>query len=330
MKTAVITGIYGQDGAYLAKMLSDVGYNVVGIAARRSDPGGWRLKELEVDPVVETCDVTCASCVRSVVRRHAPDEVYNLAAQSFVGASFENPESTFATNALGTINVLEAIRHEAPRARFYQASTSELFGDTEAPLLDEDSPFRPRSPYGVSKLAAHWATVNYREAYGLFACCGILFNHESPLRGHEFVTRKIANGAARALKDGSKIALGNVSAERDWGWAPDYVEAMWRMLQQAEPKEYVIATGVKHSVEEFCAAAYGFAGLEWTDHVEKSALQYRPADVRALCGDPTRAVQELGWEPTVLFDELVERMVFEELKRENVRWKDSPRRTSTG
>ncbi|MEQ1855559.1 MAG: GDP-mannose 4,6-dehydratase [Longimicrobiales bacterium] len=334
-KTALITGISGQDGAYLAALLLGQGYKVVG-AARRSASGElWRLRELGVEPSVTVVDLELAEYanVEDVVKRVQPTEVYNLAAQSFVGTSFDMPIFTSDVNALGTLRVLEALRRCAPEARFYQASTSEMFGKVRETPQTEDTPFYPRSPYGVSKVFGHWATVNYREAWNLFACSGILFNHESPLRGREFVTRKITLAVAKRATTGEGVLqLGNLDGSRDWGFAGDYVEAMWRMLQVDRPADYVIATGVTHTVRTFVERAYASAGIdiEWEGEgvtekgrdakagsvvVEVSKDFFRPAEVDVLIGDASRARRDLGFRASVTFDQLVEMMVRRDIER---------------
>jgi GDPmannose 4,6-dehydratase len=327
-KTALITGISGQDGAYLAKALLQRGYRVVGAQRRNAGINSGRLEELGILADIELADMELLeeSNIRAVLRKLQPDEIYHLAAQSFVGLSFEQPLYTCDVNALGVLRLLECIREACPGARFYQASTSEMFGKAEATPQNETTPFHPRSPYGVSKLFAHWITVNYREAYGLFACSGILFNHESPLRGREFVTRKVTLGLAQvALGKQDALHLGNLEASRDWGYAAEYVEGMWMMLQQAQPDDYVLATGRTHSVRDFVNAAgeaLGFA-LEWSGEganargIDKRTGRtivivtpefYRPAEVDLLIGDPRKAKQRLNWEAQTTLEELVQMM----------------------
>ncbi len=334
-KTALITGIRGQDGAYLAKLLLEKGYKVYGADRRSSDAGNWRLKELGIEQDVEVVymDLLELTNIMRTVERVKPDEVYNLAAQSFVGVSFEQPILTSEVDAMGVLRLLEAIRTIKPDTRFYQASTSELYGKVQEIPQTEKTPFYPRSPYGVAKLFGHWMTVNYRESYGMFACSGILFNHESPLRGLEFVTRKITHSVAR-IKKGlqDKVVLGNLDAKRDWGYAAEYVEGMWLMLQQEEPDDYVLATGETHSVREFVEAAFGAAGyqIEWEGEgvdttgrdkatgrvlVEVSPEFYRPAEVDILIGNPEKAEKRLGWKPRTKFKELVAMMVEADLRR---------------
>jgi GDPmannose 4,6-dehydratase len=317
-KTALITGITGQDGAYLARLLVGKGYRVVGLTPRRGSDTLWRLRELEVLPRIEVAygDVTDMGSVLGIIARFQPDEVYNLAAQSFVGASWDQPVHTADVNAIGAVNVLEGIRLRHPRARFYQASTSEMFGKAQAPVQNEGTPFYPRSPYGVAKLYAHWITVNYRESFGLHASSGILFNHESPLRGIEFVTRKVTDAVAR-IKRGlaDSVVLGNLDAKRDWGYAGDYVEAMWRMLQQPEPGDYVIATGVATTIRDMCRLAFEHAGLDWQRYVSTDDALLRPAEVDALCGDASIARERLGWRPKVALAQLMGNMVDADLAR---------------
>lgn len=317
-KTALITGVTGQDGAYLAQLLLGKGYRVVGMAPRRGSDTLWRLRELEVLDRIEVVygDVTDMGSLLGLLARFEPDEVYNLAAQSFVGASWDQPVHTADVNAVGAVNVLEAIRQRRPQARFYQASTSEMFGAARAERQSEATPFYPRSPYGVSKLYAHWITVNYRESFGLHASSGILFNHESPLRGIEFVTRKVSDGVARIkLGLADSVTLGNLDARRDWGYAGDYVDAMWRMLQQDEPADYVIATGTSTAVRDMCRIAFAHAGLDWERHVRVAPSFLRPAEVDYLCGDASVAQQRLGWRPRASLVELIAMMVDADLRR---------------
>ncbi len=334
-KTALITGIRGQDGAYLAKLLLEKGYRVYGADRRSSDSGNWRLKELGIEQDVEVVymDLLELTNIMRTIEQIKPDELYNLAAQSFVGVSFEQPILTSEVDAMGVLRLLESIRTIKPDTRFYQASTSELYGKVQEIPQTEKTPFYPRSPYGVAKLFGHWMTVNYRESYGMFACSGILFNHESPLRGLEFVTRKITHSVAR-IKKGlqDKVVLGNLDAKRDWGYAAEYVEGMWLMLQQEEPDDYVLATGETHSVREFVEAAFGAAGyqIEWEGEgvdttgrdkatgrvlVEVSPEFYRPAEVDILIGNPEKAEKKLGWKPRTKFKELVAMMVEADLRR---------------
>lgn len=317
-KTALITGITGQDGAYLARFLIAKGYNVYGAFRRSSVINLERLEHLGVQDNIELVplDLLDLGNIIRVLEKTQPDEVYNLAAQSFVAVSFEQPVVTAEITGLGAVRVLEGIRTVNPRIRFYQASSSEMFGKAQAVPQNEKTPFYPRSPYAAAKLYAHWTTVNYRESYGIFACSGILFNHESELRGLEFVTRKITDGVAR-IKHGlaEKLRLGNLEAKRDWGYAPEYVEAMWLMLQADEPDDYVIATGETHSVKEFAQEAFAYVGLNWRDYVIEDPAHLRPADVDFLVGDATKARQKLGWQPRTTFKDLVRLMVEADLKR---------------
>ncbi|MCA9123389.1 MAG: GDP-mannose 4,6-dehydratase [Planctomycetaceae bacterium] len=315
-RRALITGITGQDGAYLARFLLDRGYEVHGIVRRSSTETFERISLIRDQVYLHQADLLDQLSLVRVVEKSQPHEVYNLAAQSFVPTSFDQPLLTGEFTALGVTRVLEAIRLVDPSIRFYQASSSEMFGKVQEEPQTERTPLWPRSPYGVAKVYGHWITVNYRESYDLFACSGILFNHESPLRGKEFVTRKISDGVAR-IKLGlqKKLKLGNLDAQRDWGFAGDYVRAMWLMLQQDAPDDFVIATGMKHSVRDFCEVAFGHVGLTWQDHVETDASLLRPADVNTLCGDPSKAQQQLGWEPEVSFAELVRMMVDADLER---------------
>jgi GDPmannose 4,6-dehydratase len=317
-KTALITGVTGQDGAYLSQLLLQKGYRVFGLLARRATTTTWRLEELGILEQVQLIDGDMgdlSSLIRAVSEAE-PDEVYNLAAQSFVGTSWRQPLLTAQVTAVGVAAILEAIRIVDRDIRFYQASTSELFGKAAQTPQTEATPFHPRSPYGVAKLFGHWSTINYRESYDMYCCSGILFNHESPLRGLEFVTRKITDGVAR-IKTGKQktLALGNFEARRDWGFAGDYVEAMWSMLQQDKPQDFVVATGHTTSVGEFCEMAFGCAGLDWQKYVRTDPKFLRPAEVALLCGDATRAKEILGWEPKVKLEHLVETMVKRDLER---------------
>ena len=307
---ALITGITGQDGSYLAEFLLDKGYEVTGMVRRSSTVNYERIAHL-MDRV-EFCsgDLLDQLSMVEAIRVHEPEEVYNLAAQSFVQTSFGQPVLTGETTALGVTRLLDAIRMVDESIRYYQASSSEMFGKVAEVPQTETTPFHPRSPYGVAKVYGHWITVNYRESYGLHASSGMLFNHESPRRGLEFVTRKISHGAARiALGRESELRLGNLDAKRDWGFAGDYVEAMWRMLQQDEPGDFVVCTGETHSVREFCQAAFGHLGLDWEAHVVVDEEFIRPAEVDLLVGDASRAAKVLGWSPTVDFEGLVTMMV---------------------
>ena len=317
-KRALITGVGGQDGAYLAKFLLDKGYSVYGLEPRRSGDSRVRLRELEVDTDVEYVagDVTDLSSLTRALKVSCPDEVYNLAAQSFVGASFETPVSTMAVNAMGAVNMLEAIRIVNSNIKMYQASTSEMFGLVNVSRQNESTPFYPRSPYAVSKVAAHMATINYRESYDLFACCGILFNHESPLRGIEFVTRKVTDAVARIyLNKQHRLELGNIDVKRDWGFAGDYVTAMWRMLQVEMPEEYVVATGETTTVREMCAIAFSRVGMNYKDFVVSVPSLYRPTDVPELRGDPSKIHHVLGWKAETGLKEMIENMVDTDIKR---------------
>ena len=315
MPTALITGVTGQDGSYLAEFLLAKGYDVHGVVRRSSSFSTSRIEHVFDDLSLHYGDVTDGSAMARLVREIEPDEIYHLAAQSHVRVSFDQPSYTAEATGLGTLNMLEAARQVPGGCRFYQASSSEMYGDVVETPQTENTPFRPRSPYGVAKCYAHWITVNYRESYGMHASCGILFNHESPRRGETFVTRKITRAVGR-IKYGlqEKLYLGNLEAKRDWGYAGDYVEAMWLMLQQDEPDDYVIATGVTQTVQRFCAAAFAHAGLDYRDHVEIDPRYYRPAEVDLLLGDPTKARERLGWQPKVSAAELVEMMVDNDLE----------------
>jgi GDPmannose 4,6-dehydratase len=315
-RTALITGITGQDGSYLAELLLQKDYRVVGMVRRASTENFERIAHLRDRVELRQADLLDQLSLIDLVREVRPHEIYNLAAQSFVPTSWLQPMLTAEFDAIGVTRMLEAIRLEAPEARFYQASSSEMFGKVRETPQRETTPFHPRSPYGVAKVYGHFITVNYRESYRLFACSGILFNHESPRRGREFVTRKVADGVAR-IKLGltSELALGNLEARRDWGYAGDYVEAMWRMLQQPAPDDYVVATGESHTVRELVEIAFASAGLDWQAHVREDPALLRPAEVDHLVGDPSKARRVLGWKPTVSFPELVERMVRADLER---------------
>jgi len=337
MKKALITGLTGQDGAYLAQLLLDKGYTVYGSYRRTSSVNFWRIEELGIQqhPNLHRVeyDLTDLGASIALVQKLQPDEIYNLAAQSFVGVSFEQPSTTAQITGLGALNLLEAIRLINPRIRFYQASTSEMFGKVQAVPQKEDTPFYPRSPYGVAKLYAHWMTVNYRESYGIFGASGILFNHESPLRGREFVTRKITDSVAKIqLGQLDCLELGNLDAKRDWGYAKEYVEGMWRMLQATEPDTFVLATQRTETVRDFVRMAFKAAGieLEFRGSAEsetaldtatgKTVLRinpkfYRPAEVELLIGDPTHAKATLGWEPQTTLEQLCQMMVQADLRR---------------
>jgi len=316
MPTAIITGITGQDGSYLAELLLSKGYNVVGMARRSSTVTFERIEHIQDDITVVQGDLHDQSSLVSVLEEYKPDEVYNLAAQSFVPTSWSQAVLTAEVTAVGVARLLEAIRLVNPKIKFYQASSSEMFGKVLEVPQRETTPFYPRSPYGVAKVYGHWITVNYRESYNLFATSGILFNHESPRRGLEFVTRKITNAAA-AIKLGQakELRLGNLESQRDWGFAGDYVEAMWRMLQHSEPDNFVIGTGETHSVKEFCEIAFGHVGLDYKDFVVQDQRFYRPAEVDLLISDPSKARKVLGWEPKVGFAQLVRMMVDADLER---------------
>ncbi len=316
-KKALITGITGQDGSYLAELLLAKGYEVHGLIRRASTFNTGRLEPIYSEPhsgrtrlSLHYGDLSDASALARLIGEIQPDEVYNLAAQSHVRVSFDSPEYTTDITATGVIRLLEAIRETGIKPRFYQASSSEMFGQVKEVPQTERTPFHPRSPYGCAKVYAYWITVNYRESYGLHASNGILFNHESPRRGETFVTRKITRAVAHILAGlQTKIYLGNLDAKRDWGYAKEYVEAMWLMLQQEQPDDYVIATGETHSIREFLDTAFGHVGMDWQKHVEIDARYYRPAEVDLLIGDPAKAKSKLGWEPKVKFGDLVKLMV---------------------
>jgi len=316
MSTALITGITGQDGSYLAELLLSKNYKVVGVARRSSTVTYERIEHLLDDILVVQGDLHDQGSLLGLLEEHEPDEIYNLAAQSFVPTSWSQPALTGDVTALGVTRILEAIRFVNPKIRFYQASSSEMFGKVLEVPQNENTPFYPRSPYGVAKVYGHWITVNYRESYNLFATSGILFNHESPRRGLEFVTRKITDGVAR-IKLGmqKELRLGNLESRRDWGFAGDYVEAMWLMLQHDEPDNFVIGTGETHSVREFCEIAFGHVGLAYNEFVVQDERFYRPAEVDLLISDPSKAHSMLGWEPSVSFKELVTLMVDADMER---------------
>jgi len=317
-KNALITGITGQDGAYLAKLLLDKGYRVFGLHARRSTDTLWRLRHLGIESEVNLigCDLTDLSAVIRSMEKSAAEEVYNLGAQSFVGSSWDQAVLTANVTGVGALNVLEAVRIVNPKARFYQASTSEMFGLIQEPMQSETTPFYPRSPYGVAKLYAHWMTVNYRESFGLHASSGILFNHESPFRGIEFVTRKVTDAVSR-IKQGKQkeLRLGNIDAKRDWGFAGDYVEAMWLMLQQGTPDDYVVATGLTTTVRDMCRIAFNHVGLKHEDHVVIDPKFYRPAEVEVLLGNPAKAKAKLGWVAQTNLETLITMMVDADMLR---------------
>jgi len=309
-KRALITGITGQDGSYLAELLLAKDYEVIGMVRRTSTVTFERIKHIQNRLTLVTGDLADEISLINLLREHRPTEVYNLAAQSFVQTSWAQPVFTGETTALGVTRMLDAVRIVDPSIRFYQASSSEMFGKVQAVPQSEDTPFYPRSPYGVAKLYGHWITINYRESYNMFACSGILFNHESPRRGLEFVTRKIANGVVR-IKLGldKELRLGNLDAQRDWGFAGDYVEAMWLMLQQEQPDDYVVATGETHAVREFCELAFGHVGLDYRDYIVQDERFMRPAEVDLLIGNPAKAKAALGWQPKTPFPNLVRMMV---------------------
>jgi GDPmannose 4,6-dehydratase len=316
MPTAIITGITGQDGSYLAEFLFERGYQVIGMVRRSSTVTFERIQHLQDDIILIQGDLHDQSSLVDIIERYRPDEVYNLAAQSFVPTSWNQPVLTGEVTALGVTRLLEAVRLVNPDARFYQASSSEMFGKAKEVPQNEQTPFHPRSPYGVAKVYGHWITVNYRESYNMFAVSGILFNHESPRRGLEFVTRKVSNGVARIkLGLAKELRLGNLEAQRDWGFAGDYVKAMWMMLQQDKPQDYVVGIGMTNSVRQLCESAFSFVGLNYEDYVVQDPLFYRPAEVDLLISDPQKAREELGWKPNVSFEELVHMMVETDLKR---------------
>ena len=315
-RRALITGVTGQDGSYLAELLLDKGYEVVGVVRRTSHDSYERIGHLLGRLQIVPADLLDQHSLTAVIRDARPHEVYNLAAQSFVPTSWSQPVLTGEFTALGVTRLLEAVRLAHPEARFYQASSSEMFGKVVETPQRESTPFYPRSPYGVAKVYGHWITVNYRESYGLYAVSGILFNHESPRRGLEFVTRKVSHAVASiAQGKATELRLGNIEASRDWGYAGDYVEAMWRMLQQPEPRDFVIGTGETHTVRELCEIAFSHAGLDWKRHVKVDPGLVRPAEVDVLRADPSNARRALGWTPTVSFPALVRMMVDADLER---------------
>jgi GDPmannose 4,6-dehydratase len=320
MPTALITGITGQDGSYLAELLLEKGYRVVGVVRRSSTTPYERIGHLVDRVELVSADLLDQTSLTDVVGECQPDEIYNLAAQSFVQTSWTQPVLTGEFTALGVTRMLEAMKKAAPKARFYQASSSEMFGKVQESPQRETTPFYPRSPYGVAKVYGHWITVNYRESFGLYAVSGILFNHESPRRGLEFVTRKVTDAVARIkLGRAKEVRLGNLDSRRDWGYAGDYVEAMWRMLQEDEPDDYVIGTGHTCSVRDLCEAAFGCVGLDYRDYVIQDAKFVRPAEVDLLVADPTKARAKLGWVAQVSFKRLVEMMVEADLERQRAR-----------
>ncbi|MDI3305733.1 MAG: GDP-mannose 4,6-dehydratase [Acetobacteraceae bacterium] len=319
-KRALITGVTGQDGAYLSQFLLDKGYEVYGLLRRSasSDVVGERLRWLGIADRVRMVDgnLTDLPSLLDAVAQVQPDEVYNLAAQSFVKTSWQQPQVTAQVTAVGVLNMLEAVRRCAPKARFYQASSSEMYGLIQQPEQDEKTPFYPRSPYAVAKLYGHWITVNYRESFGMHASSGILFNHESPLRGIEFVTRKVTDGVARIkLGLADELRMGNLDAERDWGHARDYVRAMWLMLQQDQPDDYVVATGRTTTVREMCRIAFAHVGLDYERYVKVDPALFRPAEVDRLLGNPAKARAKLGWAPTISLEEMIQEMVEADLRR---------------
>lgn len=315
MKNAIITGITGQDGSYLAELLVEKGYKVYGLKRRTSDLNYGNSAHLKNDIEFIYADMADLPSLITAVKKAQPDEVYNLAAQSFVQTSWEQPILTAEVDGLGVTNLLEALKMEKKDAHFYQASTSEMFGKVQAIPQSETTPFYPRSPYGVAKLYGHWITINYRESYDMYACSGILFNHESPRRGLEFVTRKVTMAVAK-IKHGlqNEVFLGNLDSKRDWGFAGDYVKAMWLMLQQETPDDYVIATGETHTIREMCDIAFKYAGLNYEDFVKIDPRFFRPAEVDILLGDPTKAKKALGWKLDVSFKQLIEMMVQSDLE----------------
>lgn len=320
MPTALITGITGQDGSYLAEVLLGKGYEVIGMVRRTSHDSYERIEHLIDRITVVAADLLDQHSLTTVVGDCKPDEVYNLAAQSFVPTSWQQPVLTGEFTALGVTRLLEAVRLAHPKARLYQASSSEMFGKVRETPQDESTPFYPRSPYGVAKVYAHWITVNYRESYDLYAVSGILFNHESPRRGLEFVTRKVSNGVARIkLGLSDELRLGNLDAKRDWGFAGDYVDAMWRMLQQPKPEDYVVGTGVDHSVRDLVKLAFAHVDLDWEEYVTVDPRFVRPAEVESLLANPAKVKRVLDWEPTVSFEQMVRMMVDADIERLRVK-----------
>ena len=316
MPTALITGITGQDGSYLAEFLLNKGYEVIGVVRRTSHDYYERVEHLIDRITVVAADLLDQHSLTTVVGDFKPDEVYNLAAQSFVPTSWQQPVLTGEFTALGVTRLLEAIRLAHPKARIYQASSSEMFGKVRQTPQDESTPFYPRSPYGVAKVYGHWITVNYRESYDLFAVSGILFNHESPRRGLEFVTRKVSDGVARIkLGLSTELRMGNLDAKRDWGFAGDYVDAMWRMLQQSDPEDFVVGTGVAHSVRDLVTLAFGHVDLDWEEHVKIDERFVRPVEVDHLLANPAKAKKVLEWEPTMSFQQMVQKMVDADMER---------------
>ncbi|MFZ0534247.1 MAG: GDP-mannose 4,6-dehydratase [Anaerolineales bacterium] len=315
IKRALITGITGQDGSYLAEFLLEKGYDVIGMVRRSSTINFERIEHIQDQLTLVSGDLMDQISIIDIIKTHRPSEIYNLAAQSFVQTSWVQPVFTGEVTALGVTRVLDAVRLVDPDIKFYQASTSEMFGKVHETPQTESTPFHPRSPYGVAKVYGHWITVNYRESYNLFACSGICFNHESPRRGHEFVTRKIARGAARIKHHLEKeLRLGNIDAQRDWGFAPDYVRGMWMILQQDQPEDFVLATGHTHPVRQFIELAFGYLGLDYREYVIQDPAYIRPAEVELLVGNPIKAKQKLGWETQTSFEELVRIMVDAEIR----------------
>lgn len=316
-KTALITGLTGQDGSYLAELLLEKGYDVYGVVRRTCSPIDWRIQHLKEKITLLEGDLSDQGSLNRSVKESQPDEIYNLGAQSFVGTSWNQPIHTGDVTGMGVVRMLEAYREHAPDAKFYQASSSEMFGNVSADVRDEHTPFKPRSPYAIAKVYGHHSTVNYRESFNLQCCAGILFNHESPRRGKEFVTRKITDAVARIhIGKQEHLTLGNLEPKRDWGHAKDYVRAMWKMLQQENPQEYVIATGKAYSVKEFVKAAFDVVGInDWEAHVKQDPQFMRPADVDHLKGDYSKAKRDLGWEPHISFEELVKEMVEKDIER---------------
>jgi GDPmannose 4,6-dehydratase len=317
--TAFVTGMTGQDGPYLAKLLVEKGYKVYGLVKRYSNPNLDNIKWLGIENDIElvTGDITDENSMNHLMRSLQPKEIYNLAAQSFVGISWDLNKLTTEVNSIGPLNILNAIKTHSPNSKFYQASTSEMFGNATTEKQNETTPFTPRSPYGVSKLYAHWMTVNFRESYSLYACSGVLFNHESPLRGREFVTRKVTDAVAR-IKLGMQdsVTLGNLDARRDWGFAGDFVEAMWLMLQQPEARDYIIATGQQNTIGELCQIAFDQVGItDWENYVKSDPRFKRPAELYSLCGDTSRARELLGWAPETTFEQMIRNMVDADLAR---------------
>jgi GDPmannose 4,6-dehydratase len=319
MKKAFVTGMTGQDGPYLAKLLLEKGYQVYGLVKRYSNPNLDNIKFLGIENDVEliTGDITDENSMNHLVKSIRPNEFYNLAAQSFVGASWDLNKLTTEVNSIGPLNILNAIQSNSPTTKFYQASTSEMYGNSNGEMQDENTTFKPRSPYGVSKLYAHWMTINFRESYSIHASSGILFNHESPIRGREFVTRKVTDGIVRiklGLQD--KIVLGNLDSKRDWGFAGDFVEAMWMMLQQDEPGDYVVSTGIQHSITDLLNIGFNHVGIvDWKKYIESDPRFKRPAELHSLCGNSSKAKKILGWEPKTNFETLIKEMVDVDLKR---------------